>query len=177
MTADNMVETANKLDEESRKRILEYRRMFPEEHPDSAVLSALHIAQEQFGYVPKTAITDIAELLDMLPGQVEQVMSFYRMFFSKPVGKYVVKVCDSISCYLRGSDELLKQGAKNLGIKVGETTEDGQISLFKIECLAACGNGPCGQGNDEYIYDLTPELFEEILLKLRTAGENPFYIP
>lgn len=166
-----------KLSEESCKRILEYRKLFPEDHPDSAVLSALHIAQEQFGYVPEQARKEIAGLLDMQPGEVEQVMSFYRMYFNKPVGKYVVKVCDSISCYLRGSDELLELGAKKLGIKVGETTPDGQISLFKIECLASCGNGPCAQVNDEFVYDLTPENFEEMLEKLKTARENPFYIP
>ncbi len=166
-----------KLSEESRQRILAHKALYPEGRSASAVLPALHVVQEQFGYVPSETLPEVAELLEMLVSQVDQVVSFYRMYFTQPVGKFVVKVCDSISCYLRGSDELLTQGANKLGIKVGETTADGKITLMKIECLAACGAAPCAQVNDEYVYNLTNEQFAELLDQLKTAEKNPVYVP
>jgi NADH-quinone oxidoreductase E subunit len=141
------------------------------------VLPALHVVQEQFGYVPVPPMAEIAEILEILHGDVEQVATFYRMYNQQPVGKFVVKVCDSISCYLRGSDELLAQGQKKLGISCGETTPDGQVTLDKIECLAACGNAPCIQVNDEFIYDVTPEQFDAVLDELKTAKKNPYFVP
>jgi NADH-quinone oxidoreductase subunit E len=122
-------------------------------------------------------VAEVAELLGTLVSEVDQVVTFYRMYFTKPVGKFVVKVCDSISCYLRGSDDLLTEGARKLGLKIGETTPDGKITLMKIECLAACSSAPCAQVNDEYVYSLTTEQFLQMLDELKTAEENPYYLP
>lgn len=166
-----------KLSEESVQKILTLRQRYPEGRSASAVLPSLHVVQEQFGYVPDAALAEVAQLLDMLVSEVDQVRSFYVMYFPQRVGKFVVKVCDSISCYLRGSDDLLAQGKKKLGVNLKETTPDGQITLMKIECLAACGSAPCIQVNDEYLYNVTTEQFAEMLETLQKADENPYFVP
>lgn len=164
-----------KLSEETRQKITALKAEYPSTR--SALLPALHIVQAQFGFVPPAPMGEVAEILGILKGDVEQVVSFYRMYNQKPVGRFHVKVCDSIACYLRGSDELLEQGQKKLGTQLNETTADGQVTLSKIECLAACGAAPCLQVNDEYLYNVTPEQFDEVLEKLKSAKENPYYIP
>lgn len=163
------------LTEESRQKIRAIKQLYPS--PKSAILPALHVVQEQFGYVPAPPMVEVAEILEMLYSEVEQVVTFYRMYNQRPVGKFVVKVCDSISCYIRGSDELIAQGEQKLGVRVGGTTPDGQVTLGKIECLAACANAPCIQVNDEFIYDVTPEQFDAVLEELKTAKENPYFVP
>lgn len=167
--------TEYKLSEARRQRILELKREYPSSR--SAVLPALHIVQEEFGFVPTGPMAEVAELLDMLPGDVEQVVTFYRMYNQAPVGRFHIKICDSISCYLRGADELIEQAKQRLGVELNQTTPDRQITLGKIECLAACGSAPCLQVNDEYLYNVTPEQLVEVLDRLKTAKENPYYIP
>ena len=169
------IKSENKLSEARRQRIHDLLKQYPSSR--SALLPALHIVQEEFGYVPAGPMIEVAAMLDILPGDVEQVVTFYRMYNQHPVGRFQVKVCDSISCYLRGSDELLTQGRQKLGVGLNETTPDGQITLAKIECLAACGAAPCLQVNDEYLYNVTPEQFDEVLETLKTAQENPYFIP
>jgi NADH-quinone oxidoreductase E subunit len=168
-------EQSFKLSEESRQKILALKARYPSAR--SAILPVLHVVQEQFGYVPVEPMAEVAEILEILQGDVEQVVTFYRMYNRQPVGKFVVKVCDSISCYLRGSDDLIAQGEQKLGVKCGGTTPDGQLTLGKIECLAACGSAPVVQVNDEFIYNVTPEQFEAILEELKTAKENPYFVP
>jgi len=162
------------LNEESRLKIQAIKQLYP--GAKSAILPALHVVQAQFGFVPAPPMIEVAAILGMLYSEVEQVVTFYRMYNQQPVGKFVVKVCDSISCYLRGSDELLAQGEQKLGLHTGETTGDGQITLAKIECLAACGAAPCLQVNDEFVYNVTPEQFDAILDELKTAKTNPYYL-
>ncbi len=167
----------HKLSEESRQEILRIKQNYPADRSASAILPALHVVQAQFGYVPVEPVAEVADLLGILISEVDQVVTFYRMYFTKPVGKFVVKVCDSISCYLRGSDDLLAEGARKLGLRIGETTADGKITLMKIECLAACSAAPCAQVNDEYVYNLSTEQFLQMLDELKTAEENPYYLP
>lgn len=162
------------LSEESRQQILALKQMYPGSR--SALLPALHVVQAQFGFIPADPMAELAEMLGILKGDVEQVVTFYRMYNQTPVGRFHVKVCDSISCYLRGSDELIEQGLQKLGTTLNETTSDGQLTLSKIECLAACGAAPCLQVNDEYLYNVTAEQFAQVLETLKTAKENPFYI-
>jgi NADH-quinone oxidoreductase E subunit len=164
-----------KLNAEARQKILDLKRQYPSAR--SALLPALHVVQAQFGWVPAEPMAEVAEILEILKGDVEQVVSFYRMYNQNPVGRFHVKICDSISCYLRGSDELLAQGKQKLGVALNGTTADGQITLSKIECLAACGAAPCLQVNDEYLYNVSPEDFDRVLDTLKTAKENPYYIP
>ncbi len=172
---DTLQSAQYKLDDAHRQRIIDLKAQYPSSR--SALLPALHIVQEQFGFVPTGPMAEVAQLLDILEGDVEQVVTFYRMYNQHPVGRFYVKICDSISCYLRGSDELIARGRQQLGIGLNETTADGQISLGKIECLAACGAAPCLQVNDEYLYNVTPEQFDQMLETLKTAKENPYFIP
>ncbi len=174
---DNILEIRTQeyhLSEEGRQRVLGLKAMYPNSR--SALLPALHIVQSEFGFIPAGPMAELATMLGILQGDVEQVVSFYRMYNQVPVGRFHIKVCDSISCYLRGSDELIEQGQHKLGVGLNQTTPDGQIRLSKIECLAACGAAPCLQVNDEYIYNVTPEQFDEILETLQTAQDNPYYI-
>ena len=164
-----------KLSERTRQEIETLVKQYPSAR--SAILPALHIVQAQFGFIPAEPMAELAEILGILKGDVEQVVTFYRMYNQKPVGKYHVKVCDSISCYLRGSDELIEHGLNRLGTRLNETTADGQITISKIECLAACGAAPCLQVNDEYLYNVQPEQLDEILDTLKTAEKNPYFIP
>ena len=172
---ENNLDQDFKLSEKSRQEIEALKGKYPSAR--SAVLPALHVVQAQFGYIPAEPMAELAEMLGILKGDVEQVVTFYRMYNQKPVGKFHVKICDSISCYLRGSDELIEHGLNRLGTKLNETTADGQVTLSKIECLAACGAAPCLQVNDEYLYNVQPEQLDEILDNLKTAKENPYFIP
>ncbi len=164
-----------KLNEAALQKIQGIKQLYPS--PKSAILPALHVVQEQFGFIPAPPMAELGEILGMLPGEVEQVVTFYRMYNQRPVGKYYVKVCDSISCFIRGSDDLLALGERKLGVAIGQTTPDGQITLGKIECLAACGSAPVVHVNDEFLYNVTPEQFEAMLDELRTAQENPYFVP
>jgi NADH-quinone oxidoreductase subunit E len=164
-----------KLSQASRQEIETLIQKYPSKR--SAILPALHIVQAQFGFVPAGPMAELAEMLGILQGEVEQVVTFYRMYNQLPVGKFHVKICDSISCYLRGSDQLIEHGLQKLGTKINETTADGQITVSKVECLAACGAGPCLQVNDEFLYNVQPEQLDEILDNLKTAKENPYFIP
>ncbi|HEX2915142.1 MAG TPA: NADH-quinone oxidoreductase subunit NuoE [Chloroflexia bacterium] len=163
------------LSEGARHQILALKKVYPSSR--SALLPALHIVQGEFGFIPDGPMEEVADILEILKGDVEQVVTFYRMYNTKRVGQFHVKICDSIACYLRGSDELIEQGKQKLGVELGGTTEDGQVTLSKIECLAACGQAPCLQVNDEYLYNVTPEQFEEMLETLSKAKENPYFIP
>ncbi len=165
----------HKLSEAGRQRVLELKREYPSSR--SALLPALHVVQEEFGFIPAEPMAEVAAILEVLQGDVEQVVTFYRMYNQMPVGRFHIKICDSIACYLRGSDELIEQAGQKLGVGLNQTTTDGQITLAKIECLAACGAAPCLQVNDEYLYNVTPEKLDEVLEKLTTAQENPYYIP
>lgn len=129
----------------------------------SAVLPALHMVQEHYGYVPSEAEADVARIIGMTAGEVSQIISFYYMYFRKPVGKRVIKICQSISCYLNGSDTIRHSIEQKLGIKSGETTPDGEFSLFIVECLASCGTAPVLQVNDDFYENLTPEKIDRII--------------
>lgn len=149
---------------EKAKKILE---RYPAEHPQSAVMPFLDLAQRQNGgWLSKSAIAFVSETLSMPEIKVWEVATFYSMYFLQPVGKHVVSVCGTTPCALRGCSKVLKACEKWLGISVGETTADQMFTLKEVECLGACSNGPVVQINDAYYEDLTPELIESVLSKL-----------
>jgi NADH-quinone oxidoreductase E subunit len=121
----------------------------------SAMLPVLRLAQEEEGYLTPAGIRAAAEAIGVLPDEVESVATFYSMFSLKPVGKRVIKVCTSIACYLRGCDRLMEGLERDLGIKRGETSSDGQFTLLRVECLASCGTAPVLQVNDEFEEQVT----------------------
>jgi len=127
---------------------------YPQGRQASAVIPLLDFAQRQEGWVTKPAIEEIAKLLDMAPIRVLEVATFYTMFNLSPVGKTHVQVCTSLSCWLRGSNDVVKACKEKLGIGFGERTPDGAYSLGELECAGACVNAPVVQIGDDYFEDL-----------------------
>lgn len=150
--------------ESSEKRIAEILAKYP--HKQSALLPLLALAQRQEGHISPEAMEEIARRLDCSPAYVQSVCSFYSMFYTRPVGKYVIQFCINISCHLNGCDDLLEYTAKKLQIKVGETTPDKKFTLLKEECLAECSAAPAMRVNDAYHVNLTPQKIDQILKSL-----------
>lgn len=128
----------------------------------SAMLPALHIAQEEEGYITPEGMQAVAEVIGCKVDEVESIVSFYSMYFDHPVGKRVVKVCTSIACYLHGCDQVLATFERELGLKRGQTSADRQFTLLGVECIASCGTAPAIQVNDEFEENVTPEHAAEL---------------
>jgi NADH-quinone oxidoreductase subunit E len=129
----------------------------------SAILPALFIAQEEHGYVTDDDVKYIADRLDMRVNEVEEVVTFYTMYSRKPIGKYKLQVCRTVSCWLRGAEEITERIQHKLGCGIGETTLDGKFTLMEVECLGYCDLAPCMQVNFEYHEKVTPDRVEEII--------------
>ncbi len=161
-----------------KKSVKEAIERYPKGRQQSAVMPLLDLAQRQVaeegaaanpvygGWIPRAAMDVIAEILDMLPVKVYEVVSFYSMYNTAPVGKYLVQFCSTTPCWLRGSDKIIQATKEHLSIGMGETTADGKFTLMEVECLGACVNAPMVQINDDYYEDLTPENMKEILNSL-----------
>jgi NADH-quinone oxidoreductase subunit E len=149
------------LSETTRKQIADLMKKYPQTR--SALIPSLRLAQTEAGYLSESVLTEIAQIFELSPSEVFEVASFYSMFYKKPVGKYVIQVCTSISCMLRKSDQIIEHLEKRLGIKPGETTPDQRFTLLEVECLASCGTAPAASINDEYHENLTPEKLDQIL--------------
>jgi len=108
----------------------------------SAVIPALRLAQERYGWLPPQAFRDVAEALDLTPAYCKAVASFYDMFHLSPVGEHVVEICTNVSCALRGAQQVLEAFERELGIDAGETTSDGEVTLRTIECAGGCSWAP-----------------------------------
>ncbi len=132
----------------------------------SAVMPALHIAQQEEGYITAEGLRAVADAVDMTVDAVESVATFYTMYYQHPQGKQVIKVCTSISCYLRNCDALVEHLEHRLGIKRGETTPDGSYTLMTTECLASCGTAPVIQVNDEFVENVTLEKADTVLSQM-----------
>ena len=158
------------LSEKLRKEILRTRDRYPDRR--SAVLPALHVVQDEQGSVTEEGMAEIAELLDLPRSDVGGVATFYTMFFKRPVGRYVLDVCTTLSCSLLGSEHLVEYLSAKLGVKVGETTADGMFTLRTVECLGACGNAPVMMVGDTYHEDLTKEKIDSLLDQLRKKVEG-----
>ncbi|MGE0093713.1 MAG: NADH-quinone oxidoreductase subunit NuoE [Alphaproteobacteria bacterium] len=145
---------------------------YPKGRQQSALLPLLDLAQRQAGWIPRAAIEHIAEILEIAPIRVEEVVSFYTMFHGKPVGKHVVWLCTTTPCWLCGSDDIVARCKQVLGIEIGETTPDGMFTLMEAECLGACVNAPMIQIDDDYFEDLTPDSVQAVLEAYK-RGETP----
>jgi len=134
-------------------------------YPDRASLSlpSLWMVQYQEGWISEEAMIYIANKLHTTPMDIQSIASFYTMFNLKPVGKYHIQVCKTLSCKLCGSEEIRSHLTKKLGINFGETTKDMKFTLTEVECLGACGEAPVMSYNDDYIGDLTIEKIDKIL--------------
>jgi len=152
------------LSKESKKKIEQALGPYPEKR--AALLPILHIVQEEIGYIPEDAEADIAAIVEIPVVKVREVLSFYTLYLRKPVGKYHLQLCRTISCTLRGHRDILKYVEEKLGIKDGETTADGKFTISTVECLASCETAPMMQLNETYHGNLTPEKIDEILASL-----------
>lgn len=155
------------LKDKYKDRIAAIFAKYPPERKRSAVMPLLDIAQEEYGYCTEEAMREIAELCGIDPTEVKSVVGFYTMYYEKKVGKYVIEVCDDLPCVLRGADKFVNYCEQKLGIKAGETTPDGKITLNVVMCLAACDRAPMCQVNTAYHYDLTPDKFDKLVTELK----------
>lgn len=151
------------------KKALEKLEEIISRYPDkqAALLPALHLAQQEFGFISVDILAYIAELLSLSPSEVEGAKSFYTLFSTAEMGKYIIRVCQTLSCSLLGADHLLDYLTKKLGIKPGQTTQDKKFTLLKCECLGSCGTAPTMMINDKYYENLTMEKIDNILEKLK----------
>lgn len=136
---------------------------YPADQKQSAVMSALRIVQEEHNHLTTELMDAVADYLEMSPIAVYEVASFYTMYEYKPVGTHLVNVCTNISCMLRDSAGVVDHLQKKLGIKLGETTDDGRFTLRSVECLGACVNAPMMQVDKDYHENLTPESIDKVL--------------
>jgi NADH-quinone oxidoreductase E subunit len=152
------------ISDEVKAQMREMAGRYPQ--PRSAMLPCLHLAQQSEGYITSDGARAVAEAIGVRVDEVESVVSFYSMYTTKPLGQHVIKVCTSVSCYLRGSDALLARLEERLGVKQGQTTPDGRFTVEMIECLAACGMAPVLQVNGEFVENLTPQRADALLDRL-----------
>ena len=156
---------------ENRARFDVIIERYPPDRKRSAVLPALYLAQYQQGYITANAIRYVAELLGITHADVEDVVTYYTMFYTRPVGKYVVNVCRTLSCAINGAERVTEELCGKLGIKPGETDASGTFTLMEVECLGACDRAPAVMVNDAWQECLTPENAAKLIDDLRARGE------
>ena len=155
---------------ENRARFDEIIKRYPPDRKRSAVLPALYLVQHQQGYVTANGIRHVAELLGITRADVEDVVSFYTMFYTRPVGKYVLQVCRTLSCALNGAERVTEALTEKLGITPGQTDASGTFTLMEVECLGACDRAPAVMVNDSWHECLTPENASKLIDDLRSRG-------
>lgn len=152
-------------------------RRYPEGKQKSALLPLLHLAQvESEGWLPVPVMDRVAEILHIQPIQVYEVASFYTMFHTKPVGKCLIEVCRTSSCWLRGAYDIIHHIENKLGIKEGETTPDGKFTLRAVECLGSCGTAPMLQIGETYHENLTKEKVDQLIEENRKRETHTAYL-
>jgi NADH-quinone oxidoreductase E subunit len=160
------------LTAERRARLDEIISKYPPDRKRSAVLAALYLVQEQQGFLTGNAMRHIAPLLDLAPAEVEDVATYYVMFFREPVGKYVLQVCRTLSCALNGAERVTEALSEKLGIGVGETDPSGMFTLLEFECLGACDRAPIVMVNNEHWHEhASPESCAKLIDDIKARGE------
>lgn len=157
------------LSENTREKIKGLRDRYPTKL--AAILPALHILYDEFGYLGVEQMDEAADVLGVSRLDMNETATFYTMFPKQKVGKYLIQVCTNLSCALMGADNLVEYLEGKLGIKLGETTPDGIFTLWNVECLGSCGTGPMMQVNDKYYENLTREKVDKLIEKWR-RGES-----
>jgi len=156
---------------ENRARLDEIVKRYPSDQKRSAVLPALYLVQYQQGYITPSAMKEVAKALQITPADVEDVVSYYTMFYTKPVGKFVLNVCRTLSCAINGAERVTEELCAKLGITPGQTDADGTFTLMEVECLGACDRAPVVMVNDAWHECLTPEAAGKLVDDIRARGE------
>lgn len=165
-----------RFNEETMATVQKIIKRYPEGREKSALIPILHIAQAEFdGWLSPATMDYVASILNIQPIEVYEVASFYSMFNLNPVGKCLIEVCRTSSCWLMGAEDVVKHIEKKLNIHVGETTADGQFTLKTVECLGSCGTAPMMQVGHEYHENLTLEKVDELLNKWKAEGKRSRY--
>jgi len=163
--------TAKKiLSDDSIKELIRLKGLYPKKK--SIVLMVLHVIYDQFGYMKPDAIAEASEIVDIPLMDFHEAASFYTFFPRTAVGTYHIQVCRTLSCSLRGSEELVEFLLEKLNLKMGGITEDGVFSITEVECLGSCGTAPMMQINDTYYENLTRSKVENILEDLKGKAKN-----
>lgn len=149
------------LTAEERREIAEEQRRYPD--PRAACVEALKIVQRSRGWVSDDSLRELAEHLGMTADELDGVATFYNMIFRRPVGRHVIFLCDSVSCWIMGYDRLRERLCSKLGARLGETTADGRFTLLPIVCLGACDHAPAMMVDEDLHRDLDPEKAEQAL--------------
>ena len=169
----NMSENYFKFSKENMSKVNQTLKKYPLSQKSSAVMPLLDIAMRQSGgWIPDSAMHEIASIISMPYIRVYEVASFYSMFNLQPIGKYFIQVCTTTPCWLRGSDSLVNICKKHLTIDNNETSQDGLFTLKTVECLGACVNAPMVQINDNYYEDLTDISLLKIIENLKKGIDN-----
>jgi NADH-quinone oxidoreductase E subunit len=145
---------------------------YPPEHRKSAILSALFLAQRQQGYLTLNAMRHVAEAIGCTSAEVEDVVSYYTMFHTRPVGKFVLQVCRTLSCALMGAERVTAELSSVLGVKPGETDAAGEFTLIEVECLGACDRAPVVGVNDHWQECQSAEAARALVEGLRSQGPS-----
>src|SRR6185436_4220449 len=162
-----------RFSEQKLKEVKELISHYPEGKQKSALIPLLHVAQDEFGGWLDAPVMDyVAEILNILPIEVYEVATFYSMFNTKPVGKYLLEVCRTGPCMLNGSDDIIDYIKEKLDIREGETTADGLFTLKPAECLGACGYAPMMQLGNHFKEHLTKEKVDSLIAELRAQSKN-----
>ena len=168
-----MSENYFKFSKENMSKVNQTLKKYPLSQKSSAVMPLLDIAMRQSGgWIPDSAMHEIASIINVPYIRVYEVASFYSMFNLQPIGKYFIQVCTTTPCWLRGSDSLVNICKKHLTIDNNETSQDGLFTLKTVECLGACVNAPMVQINDNYYEDLTDISLLKIIENLKKGLDN-----
>lgn len=156
-----------KLSEKTRQEILDLQKKYPVKR--SALIPALHLAQNETGYLPKEIQEEVATLFEITANEVQSIVTFYDMFFDHPVGKRIIHLCKGISCMLNGCDEIAAKLCNHLKVPPGGTTEDGETTVILSECLGACDKAPMALVDHEVIGPLPSDNLDPLL----SEGKKP----
>jgi NADH-quinone oxidoreductase subunit E len=150
----------------TKEELEEIQSEFPKYATKQAVcLEAMKVVQKRRGWVSDESLKDIAKVLNMSVDELDSVATFYNMIYRKPVGRHVIHICNSVSCWIMGYDSLYQSLSKRLGIKMGETTPDGKFTLLPVVCLGACDHAPALMIDRETVGDVSPGKIDDILSK------------
>ena len=139
--------------------------LYPERQ--AALLPVLRMAQETFGHISLEVEAYVGELFELSPAHVHEVVTFYTLFFQRPVGRHVIAVCHNLSCSLRGAEDVIAYLEQRLGVEAGETTADGRVTLLRVECLCACEVAPMMQVDETYVGPLDRRAIDRVLEEIR----------
>ena len=159
---------------ENQKKFDEIVTRYPADQRKSAILYALYLVQEQQGYITGAGMRLVAEQIRCTPAEVEDVVSYYTMFYTRPVGKYILNVCRTLSCALLGAERVTEAFSAKLGVTPGQTTPDGMFTLMEVECLGACDRAPVVMVNDDWHERLAPGQVSQFVDDITARGRAAF---